>query len=151
MGTDDIMDGDLTELELSDSEFSAASEGEAEESEFEMDSKPAAKRRKIDKLKTNASKTMAAPKARKATRNQGRLQNMLSMPLDILFELFSNLTPGDLLSLARTSKGLRSVLMSRKSVSVWKAARSQVPGLEAPEPPEDMSEPAWAQLLYGRP
>ncbi|KAI0061322.1 hypothetical protein BV25DRAFT_1826808 [Artomyces pyxidatus] len=167
---DDIMDGDLTELEISESESSTSegvdgesdfemdristsdSSSEDEDSDFEVETKPPAKRRKVDgpKLKTKTNlKSTGTPKAKAATQKQGRLQNMLTMPLDVLFELFSNLTPGDLVNLTRTSKNLRAVLMSRKSISVWRAARAQVPGLEVPEPPEDMSEPAWAQLLYG--
>lgn len=55
----------------------------------------------------------------------------------------------DLLNLARTSNTLRQVLMSRKSMSVWIAARRNAGATEVPEPPEDMSEPAWAQLLFG--
>lgn len=55
----------------------------------------------------------------------------------------------DLLNLARTSKALRQVLMSRKSISIWIAARRAAGATMAPEPPEDMSEPSWAQLLFG--
>ncbi|KAI0255615.1 hypothetical protein BJV78DRAFT_688132 [Lactifluus subvellereus] len=55
----------------------------------------------------------------------------------------------DLLNLARTSKALRQVLMSRKSISVWIAARRAAGATTPPEPPEDMSEPSWAQLLFG--
>jgi hypothetical protein len=55
----------------------------------------------------------------------------------------------DLLNLARTSKALRQVLMSRKSISIWIAARRAAGATMVPEPPEDMSEPSWAQLLFG--
>jgi hypothetical protein len=55
----------------------------------------------------------------------------------------------DLLNLARTNKTLRQVLMSRKSMSVWISARRHAGATVVPEPPEDMSEPAWAQLLFG--
>jgi hypothetical protein len=57
----------------------------------------------------------------------------------------------DLVNLARTSKALRQVLMSRKSMWVWIAARRNTPAIMAPDPPEDMSEPAWALLLFGPP
>ncbi|KAE9386009.1 hypothetical protein BT96DRAFT_560617 [Gymnopus androsaceus JB14] len=36
-------------------------------------------------------------------------------PLEIFFEIFMHLEPGDLLQLARTSKDLRNVLMSKSS------------------------------------
>jgi hypothetical protein len=55
----------------------------------------------------------------------------------------------DLLNLARTSKTLRQVLMSRKSMSVWIATRRNAGATVVPQPPEDMAEPAWAQLLFG--
>jgi hypothetical protein len=55
----------------------------------------------------------------------------------------------DLINLARTSKALRQVLMSRRSMSVWIVARRNATITKAPDPPEDMSEPAWALLLFG--
>lgn len=55
----------------------------------------------------------------------------------------------DLVNLSRTSKALRRLLMSRKSMWVWIAARRNTGVTGAPDPPEDMSEPAWALLLFG--
>ena len=66
-------------------------------------------------------------------------------------QIFAELGPMDLVHLARTSKALRQVLMSRKSMSVWIVARRNATITKAPEPPEDMSEPAWALLLFGPP
>lgn len=57
--------------------------------------------------------------------------------------------PMDLVNLARTSKALRQVLMSRKSMWVWIAARRNAGAVMVPDPPEDISEPAWALLLFG--
>ena len=57
--------------------------------------------------------------------------------------------PMDLVNLARTSKALRQVLMSRKSMWVWIAARRNAGVVMVPDPPEDISEPAWALLLFG--
>ncbi|KAF8167573.1 hypothetical protein B0H34DRAFT_22362 [Crassisporium funariophilum] len=75
----------------------------------------------------------------------GRLADLPSMPLDILFEIFGQLLPYDLLKLARTTRDFRRLLMNRSSISVWKAARvnSGLPGC-----PTDMSEPAWAHLAF---
>ncbi|GLB44772.1 hypothetical protein LshimejAT787_1801090 [Lyophyllum shimeji] len=56
------------------------------------------------------------------------------------------LDPGDLLSLARTNKSLRTTLMARGALTVWKAVRM---GIKAPDPPKDFSEPRWAELLFG--
>lgn len=60
-----------------------------------------------------------------------------------------HLGPAELVSLARTSKFLRGVLVDRRHDFVWRAARLNAPGLTPPEPPVGMSEPAWARLLYG--
>jgi hypothetical protein len=64
-------------------------------------------------------------------------------------QILSELGPMDLVNLARTSKALRQVLMSRKSMWVWIAARRNAGAVMVPDPPEDMSEPAWALLLFG--
>ena len=55
----------------------------------------------------------------------------------------------DLVNLARTNKALRGVLMSRKSIWVWLIARRNAGATKVPIPPDDMSEPAWALLLFG--
>lgn len=125
---------------------------------------PVAKRRKMERASPSKPK-----KSGPSRRVRGRLENMLSLPLDVLFvvssrhrllrlsyayvslQILSGLLPMDLLNLARTSKNLRQVLMSRKSMSVWISARRNAGATVVPEPPEDMSEPAWAQLLFGPP
>ncbi|PBK90974.1 hypothetical protein ARMGADRAFT_933223, partial [Armillaria gallica] len=53
--------------------------------------------------------------------------------------------PQDVLQLARSSKDLRSIFMSRLSMAIWKAARRSV---ECPSPISGFSEPAWANLLF---
>ncbi|KDR69740.1 hypothetical protein GALMADRAFT_145151 [Galerina marginata CBS 339.88] len=80
------------------------------------------------------------------SRQKKSLSLLLTMPLDVLYETFGQLNPKDILSLARTSKTIRERLMSRSALTVWKAAREH---LDVPEPPSDMSEPAWAALLFG--
>ncbi|KAE9395101.1 hypothetical protein BT96DRAFT_923036 [Gymnopus androsaceus JB14] len=66
-------------------------------------------------------------------------------PLDIFFEVFMHLEPGDLLQLARSLKNLRNVLLRKSSESIWRIARSNV-GL--PPPPDDLSEPQYAHLVF---
>ncbi|KAJ7284360.1 hypothetical protein C8J57DRAFT_691087 [Mycena rebaudengoi] len=78
----------------------------------------------------------------------GRLEQLLQVPLDILFEVLSHLLPLDILLLARLSNKLRSVLMHRSALHAWKTARANVLGL--PDPPAEMSEPAWADLVFDR-
>lgn len=74
-----------------------------------------------------------------------KLAGLLDLPLDILFEIFGQLSPYDLLRLARSSKDFRRVLMHRSSLTVWKMAR-EISG--TPECPEGVSEPSWANLAY---
>lgn len=157
---DDPLDGPLAELSSSevdddygqddsaDEHLSSLSEGEeSDSSEFgeATPQAPVAKRRKLEKASPSKPKKSGGL----SRRVRGRLENMLSLPLDVLFVIMSALLPMDLLNLARTSKTLRQVLMSRKSMSVWISARRNAGATVVPEPPEDMSEPAWAQLLFG--
>lgn len=63
-------------------------------------------------------------------------------------QIFGHLKPLDLLHLARTTKDLRAILMARSSTSIWKHARSQFDDL--PDCPDDLSEPRYAELLFGK-
>jgi hypothetical protein len=56
----------------------------------------------------------------------------------------------DLLNLARTTKDLRRILMSRASKSVWKEAFSNVSPAGLPDCPPDLNEPQYAELAFGR-
>lgn len=71
---------------------------------------------------------------------------LLKVPLS---QIFAELGPMDLVNLARTNKALRQVLMSRKSIWVWLVVRRNAGATRVPDPPNDMSEPAWALLLFG--
>ncbi|KAN0105528.1 hypothetical protein V8E52_010933 [Russula decolorans] len=116
---------------------------------------PMAKRINLGKVgRASSSKSpvkaeRAGVKRRVQGRPRGRLQNILSLSFDVLFLILSELGPMDLVNLARTSKALRQVLMSRKSMWVWIAVRRNAGAVMVPDPPEDMSEPAWALLLFG--
>ncbi|KAJ3920597.1 hypothetical protein F5877DRAFT_77017 [Lentinula edodes] len=68
------------------------------------------------------------------------------VPMDVIFEIFGHLDPGDLLHLARTSRDLRDILMSKSSEGIWRAARRNVEGL--PPLPNDLNEPQYAHLLF---
>ncbi|KAG9313900.1 hypothetical protein JVU11DRAFT_4672 [Chiua virens] len=76
----------------------------------------------------------------------GRLAGLMEMPMDILFEIFGHLMPLDVLRLARTTKQFRRLLMHRSAVSIWIAARKNVPDL--PDCPPYMSEPQFANLVF---
>ncbi|KAI9507425.1 hypothetical protein F5148DRAFT_1204959 [Russula earlei] len=76
----------------------------------------------------------------------GRLSELPTMSLDVLFEIFEHLHPSDLLSLTRVNKGFRYLLLSRHSSFVWNACFKYC---RAPTTPADMTPPAWARLLFG--
>ncbi|TDL27037.1 hypothetical protein BD410DRAFT_783186 [Rickenella mellea] len=141
-------ESDLTELDDEDDEYL---EGNARTS-------PSTTRRHIEndlsdheapqplrqskKQKTSKSVVGAA----KSNGRRARLAVLPTMPLDILFEILGHLRPVDLLQVARASKVLRKILMSRSSKSVWNAARENVPGL--PATPGDISDAQWAHLIF---
>ncbi|KAG8958403.1 hypothetical protein FRC03_009171 [Tulasnella sp. 419] len=71
----------------------------------------------------------------------------MSMPKDIFIEICFHLFPIDLLHLSWSSKGLRSILMSKSAQYIWRAAReSQLPTL--PPCPHDLTEPWYTALLF---
>ncbi|KAF8162825.1 hypothetical protein B0H34DRAFT_296399 [Crassisporium funariophilum] len=74
------------------------------------------------------------------------LDYLLSMPIDIALEIFGLLEPLSILHLARTTKPLRRLLMSRSSITIWKRAKEAYPGI--PKCPEGMSEPQYAYLAF---
>ncbi|KAF8881929.1 hypothetical protein CPB84DRAFT_1791318 [Gymnopilus junonius] len=100
------------------------------------------------KRKTQDGNADGQPQPKKPRGKRGILKRMVEMPLDLLFEIFGRLEPVDLLHLARTTKDLRALLMNRSASSIWKAARANIPGL--PECPQDLSEPQYADLLFGK-
>ena len=112
-----------------------------------------------------AKKGSAGQSSAKSSRHTKSLSLLPAMPLDILFEVkkknislillptanlvyqvFSRLTPKDIIHLSRTSRTFRDTLMTRNATFVWKAARER---FGAPECPMNMSEPQWAVLLFG--
>ena len=67
---------------------------------------------------------------------------------NVYCQIASHLEPLDLLHLARSSTILRTIVLSRHNVSVWKAALRNVDNL--PACPIDMSEPQYAALVFDR-
>ncbi|KAH8103278.1 hypothetical protein BXZ70DRAFT_1075980 [Cristinia sonorae] len=149
---------DLTEDTLSDnwyegvdeensdsgSEYGARSKGSA--SKDNRPTKRAKKSSNVSVRKTSKSTKASTPKSAPVRRGKKSLSLLPTMPLDVLFEIFSLLTSKDLLAIARTSKNFRLTLMSRNATTVWKAARESA---QAPLCPSWVSEPAWAALLFG--
>ncbi|KAJ7724256.1 hypothetical protein B0H16DRAFT_1596898 [Mycena metata] len=98
------------------------------------------------KSEPEATEGGSAPKRARVTKKKGCLAGLLSISLDVVFEIFGNLQPLDLLRLSRTSKEFRNLLMHRSSITVWRASLSQVPGL--PPCPPGMNEPSWISLAF---
>ncbi|KAL1689052.1 hypothetical protein GGG16DRAFT_104023 [Schizophyllum commune] len=86
------------------------------------------------------------------------------MPFDILLEIFSHLDPASLLSITRTTKVLRALLLDKFTIKIWRDSLSRVegaPGTHIPETPgsgppgspiklpDDLSEPAFTALAFG--
>lgn len=137
--------------------------------EFITDGPPAEQTPQGKKRRASTkAKQGGKPSPKKYRGIRGKLEGMNEMPLDIWHEvcpgcarsssplcskrhlqIFMRLHPIDLVHLSRTSKTLRRHLMSRSSITVWKAARSSViPSM--PACPDDFSEPAYAELAFGK-
>lgn len=145
----DDYDSPLTDLEDSTgaSEYSSLEETFSESSGSEYGEtykkQPAKKRARAAK----ALNTGMVPATKGSSRKKKTLSLIVTMPIDILFEIFVLLEPEDLLYLSRASKAFRKVLLSDNAVSVWKAARVNRGGV--PDCMPGMSEVSWASLLFG--
>ncbi|KAF9646074.1 hypothetical protein BDM02DRAFT_3100457 [Thelephora ganbajun] len=71
---------------------------------------------------------------------------ILEMPLDVLYEIFSFLTPRDLIRMSWTNKDFRRILTSRSTRNIWKAALESVEGL--PPCPLHMNEIEYSTVLF---
>ncbi|KAG8945213.1 hypothetical protein FRC04_001119 [Tulasnella sp. 424] len=141
-----------------------SSEGELDgDKDVEQPVKPAAKRRRTKKAKSEDNDSAFFPSSssgkgkEKATPDQnmlitrrggkgGRLRDLMNMPVDIFTEVCSYLDPFDLRRLALTSKRLWDILMTKEARQIWKTALDSVPDL--PECPTDLNEPQYVCLLY---
>ncbi|KAF4598979.1 hypothetical protein EYR38_007392 [Pleurotus pulmonarius] len=122
--------------DVESSELSELSEEEA--SDFE---EPAhrAKRAKVVMEVTPKKRVTSA-------RRKKNLSLLPTVPFDVLMEVLARLRVTDIIALSRTSKEFRGLLLSKRSISVWKAALNAEGCLECPA---DLSEPAYAVLLFG--
>ncbi|KAJ6547405.1 hypothetical protein B0H19DRAFT_266913 [Mycena capillaripes] len=129
----------------------------------EYSDEPAAKRRKTNSATTKVGpsakgktkravnkgkKTAKTTKGTGRSRRQGSLQGLLDLPMDVFYEILTHLAPEYLVNLVRMNRRFRSALKAPESNFVSKAARQNVSGTPAPDPPSDMTEPEWANLLY---
>ncbi|KAG9124319.1 hypothetical protein FRC07_012042 [Ceratobasidium sp. 392] len=88
----------------------------------------------------------ATRRGRSRRNKKGSLASIVTVPLDIFAEIASYLDPLDILSLARTTKYFRDLLMRQSAQHIWHAAQRNIPGL--PESPPHMSEPAYIAMIF---
>ncbi|KAJ6502227.1 hypothetical protein C8R45DRAFT_612876 [Mycena sanguinolenta] len=84
----------------------------------------------------------------KPQRRRGKLRFITQVPLDVLFEIFGQLLPIDLLNLSCASKALRDILLRKSTAFVWKQTFLNVPHPAPPPCPDDLNEPQYANLLW---
>ncbi|KII92062.1 hypothetical protein PLICRDRAFT_459387 [Plicaturopsis crispa FD-325 SS-3] len=118
-----------------------------EHTDAHHDSGQAERRPKKRRNTTSLSTTSA--KKRKLLR-LAKLKNLPEMPIDILYEIFRLLQPIDILNLARSTKPLRAILMSRSSRTVWKSALSNYGPRQVPACPFELNEPQYVDLAFSK-
>ncbi|KAE9394605.1 hypothetical protein BT96DRAFT_827474 [Gymnopus androsaceus JB14] len=88
-----------------------------------------------------------APKtSTKQTRIKRSLRNIVEVPLDVLFEIFTFVEPADLIRLSRTNKQLRTYLTTRSSSWIWR--KSRVNAGDIPKIYPSITEIQFAYLLF---
>lgn len=106
---------------------------------------------------------------RRVRGKRGKLRLITEIPLEILYEIFSHLSPADVLHLSQATKTLRELLLTRSAMAIWKcvcipntykgknvtrltlvhqAFYNATPA--PPECPPDLNLIQYANLLYGR-
>ncbi|KAI5900798.1 uncharacterized protein SCHCODRAFT_02608814 [Schizophyllum commune H4-8] len=92
-----------------------------------------------------------------SAQEDGCLSRLFDLPPELIDEVLSHLHPIDLLHLCRTTKLLRSMLLNRSTAFLWRRCMANVPehplnpGVpDVPPKPDDLNEPQWANLLYGK-
>ncbi|KAI5478428.1 hypothetical protein MNV49_005069 [Pseudohyphozyma bogoriensis] len=99
---------------------------------------------------TTKAKATATTKGKKKGA-AGKLSAFMNVPLDILAEICTHLTPLDLIRLASLSKAFRALLVhSNNCNSIWIRARKQfgLPALQANQALGGMSEWQYAYLVF---
>ncbi|GLB43761.1 hypothetical protein LshimejAT787_1402730 [Lyophyllum shimeji] len=76
------------------------------------------------------------------------LSRFLDSPREILFEILGHLHPMDLYLLALANKWFRAIVMSRSSAWLWDVVFLR--HAEIPSPPNDVPQPKWADVIFGR-
>ncbi|KAH7320470.1 CHAT domain-containing protein [Rhizoctonia solani] len=87
-------------------------------------------------------------KVKRPNKIKGKLSGILSLPVEVFMEIITHVALPDVLSLSRSNKFFRRMLMTRSAttLNVWRQAVENVPGL--PPCPEGICEPQYAALIY---
>ncbi|QRV72002.1 hypothetical protein RhiJN_00016 [Ceratobasidium sp. AG-Ba] len=93
-----------------------------------------------------AQTTQPVPRKKQTRGKQGRLAGLMQMPIDIFTEIAAYLMPKDIITLSRSSRFFRKLLLSKSAIHIWHGSMRNVPGL--PPCPPDMSEPHYLALIY---
>ncbi|KAG8690921.1 hypothetical protein FRC08_010315 [Ceratobasidium sp. 394] len=90
------------------------------------------------------------PRARKkyVRGKQGGLRGIMKVPMEVFTEIMQHLEPGELVTLTRSNKFFRNMLLRQSAVHIWQRVQKNVPGL--PPCPSGMCEPQYAALLFSK-
>lgn len=116
---------------------------EREEAEQEVQRPSLPKRQRVT---TNSTQVIVRKKQVRG--KQGRLAGLVGVPIDIFTEVASYLLPGDVISLSRSNKFFRHMLMHRSAIHIWHGVMKNVTGL--PACPTGISEPHYLALLFSK-
>ncbi|KAF8671659.1 hypothetical protein RHS04_08153 [Rhizoctonia solani] len=90
--------------------------------------------------------TSTVARSENSNHAQGGLGSLVALPVEVLVQILTYLQPAELMTLARLSKQLRTMLMDPNSRFIWQKVISNFPGL--PPCPRDVSEPKYVSLLF---
>ncbi|KAH7316389.1 hypothetical protein B0J17DRAFT_351532 [Rhizoctonia solani] len=94
-------------------------------------------------------RTRAKSRKRRSRKEQIKsLDRFVDIPMEIFTQIVSYLFPKDIITLSRSNKSLRNLLMRRSSRHIWINAMKNVEGL--PPCPSDITEPRYLSLLFAR-
>ncbi|KDN39512.1 hypothetical protein RSAG8_08807, partial [Rhizoctonia solani AG-8 WAC10335] len=119
----------------------------SEDEQYGEDNHERTRDRPTKRIRTNTSR-QKAPRKKYVKGKQGGLQGIMKMPLEVFMEITHHVHPGDLISLIRTSKFFRAMLLNKSAILIWQRALSNVP--ELPACPTGMVEPQYAALMFSK-
>ncbi|CUA75355.1 hypothetical protein RSOLAG22IIIB_05860 [Rhizoctonia solani] len=75
-----------------------------------------------------------------------KIRGFMDLPIDIFLAINPYLSPSDIISLARTNKPLRRLIMDQSSTSIWLKSMKSVQGI--PPCPAEVSLPYYMAFLF---